>query len=91
MDQLVNPYRCCPECSSREYVFRGRKKLTADQGQPAAIETKYMCKECGRIAEGIYQERAFNRLPILADALLDAGCDAEDLLAHCRTSGLLGG
>ena len=38
-----------------------------------------------RIAEGIYGERAFDRLPILADALLDAGCDDEGLLAHCRS------
>jgi hypothetical protein len=40
-----------------------------------------------RIAEGIYEERAFDRLPILADALLDAGCDNEELLAHCRGAG----
>jgi hypothetical protein len=41
----------------------------------------------GRIADGIYEERAFDRLPILADALLDAGCDDEELLAHCRSAG----
>jgi hypothetical protein len=40
-----------------------------------------------RIAEGIYEERAFDRLPILADALLDAGCDHEELIAHCRGAG----
>jgi hypothetical protein len=40
-----------------------------------------------RIASGIYAERAFDRLPILADALLDAGCDNEDLIQHCRRPG----
>jgi hypothetical protein len=40
-----------------------------------------------RIAEGIYEERAFDRLPILADALLDAGCDNDDLIQHCRSAG----
>ena len=40
-----------------------------------------------RITEGIYEERAFDRLPILHDALLDAGCDNEDILAHCRSAG----
>jgi hypothetical protein len=40
-----------------------------------------------RIAQGIYDERAFNRLPILADALEDAGCDNADILKHCRQPG----
>jgi hypothetical protein len=39
-----------------------------------------------RIAEGVYEERAFDRLPILHDALLDAGCDNVDILAHCRSA-----
>jgi hypothetical protein len=39
------------------------------------------------IAARIYQERAFDRLPVLADALEDAGCADADLLAHCRGSG----
>jgi hypothetical protein len=40
-----------------------------------------------RIAQAIYEERAFDRLPILADALEDAGCDNADLLSHCRSGG----
>jgi hypothetical protein len=42
----------------------------------------------------IYQERQLPgdtlvtaRLAILADALLDAGCDDEELIAHCRSAG----
>jgi hypothetical protein len=40
------------------------------------------------LARGIYEEQAFDRLPILADALEDAGCANQDVLAHCRGSGL---
>jgi hypothetical protein len=40
-----------------------------------------------RLARSIYEERAFERLPILHDALLDAGCDDEALLGHCRAGG----
>jgi hypothetical protein len=39
------------------------------------------------LAQAIYDERAFDRLPILADALEDAGCDNADLLGHLRGSG----
>ncbi len=39
------------------------------------------------LATAIYADRAFDRLPILADALEDAGCDHADILNHCRGPG----
>jgi hypothetical protein len=38
-----------------------------------------------RIARAIYSERRFGDLPILADALEDAGCTDADFLSHCRS------
>jgi hypothetical protein len=36
------------------------------------------------LARGAYARREFGALPILADALQDAGCDSDDLLNHLR-------
>jgi hypothetical protein len=41
----------------------------------------------GRLATGIYEERRFTELPILADALEDAGCQETRLLEHLRGPG----
>ena len=32
----------------------------------------------------MYGSHEFGAMPILADALQDAGCDNDDILAHCR-------
>ena len=39
------------------------------------------------IARHIYDDRAFHDLPILADALEDAGCADAAILDHCRGPG----
>ena len=41
----------------------------------------------GRVARSIYDERAWDQMPVLGDALEDAGCANEDVLAHCRGPG----
>jgi hypothetical protein len=38
-----------------------------------------------RLARVIYDERRFETLPVLADALEDAGCSDVSLLQHCRS------
>jgi hypothetical protein len=37
-----------------------------------------------KIAQAIHDDRSFDRLPILADALEEAGCTNVDILNHCR-------
>lgn len=43
--------------------------------------------EVVKLATFIYEERAFDRLPILADALEEAGCHDHAILSHCRQPG----
>jgi hypothetical protein len=45
----------------------------------------WLTREVRAVADTIYAERAFDRLPRLADALEAAGCGSADLLEHCRS------
>jgi hypothetical protein len=55
--------------------------------RPVAVDPSWLTSEVRSLAEGIYEYRAFDQMPILADALQDAGCDNEDVLTHCRQPG----
>jgi hypothetical protein len=65
----------CRACAGRGYLLRASGWLAWNDGA--------VC----RIADGIWGDGGFQRLPILADALVDAGCDNEELIAHCRSAG----
>ena len=55
-----------------------------------AVDPKWLTWNGGTvpaIARRIYDQRRFEDMPILADALEDAGCDNQDILTHCRQSG----
>ncbi|HEX3149646.1 MAG TPA: hypothetical protein VHR66_16340 [Gemmataceae bacterium] len=55
--------------------------------RPVAFDPRWRTSDSVGVARGIYEDRAFERMPILADALMDAGCDDEQVLSHCRGEG----
>ncbi len=58
--------------------------------RPAIADPVWLAWEDGTVpalAQSIYDERAFDRLPILSDALEEAGCTNTDILGHCRQPG----
>jgi hypothetical protein len=54
---------------------------------PVQFDARWRTTNVMDLARTIYEERTFERLPILADALMDAGCADEQVLAHCRSEG----
>jgi hypothetical protein len=52
--------------------------------RPITFDPRWRTSTVVGLARSIYGENAFDRLPILADALEEAGCDDEHLLRHCR-------
>ena len=39
------------------------------------------------LANAIYEDFVFDRLPVLSDVLMDAGCGDENIIGHCRSDG----
>ncbi|OWK43797.1 hypothetical protein FRUB_03396 [Fimbriiglobus ruber] len=54
---------------------------------PAIANPSWLTTNVLDLAEAIYADGAYDRFPILADALQDAGCDDADILTHCHTNG----
>jgi hypothetical protein len=52
--------------------------------RPVAFDSAWRTSTAVSLARGMYESRDFGAMPILADALQDAGCDSEDVLDHCR-------
>jgi hypothetical protein len=60
------------------------REIFGNPFRPVAIAPEWLTSDVLALATGTYDERAFDRLPILADALQDAGCDSDDLMNHLR-------
>jgi hypothetical protein len=55
--------------------------------RPVVFSQEWRTDTAVALAKGMYESRVFSAMPILADALQDAGCDNEDILNHCRQPG----
>lgn len=51
---------------------------------PVALDPAWRTDTAVSLARGMYDSRDFTAMPILADALQDAGCEDEQVLNHCR-------
>jgi hypothetical protein len=76
-----------PGCAAQTALLR---EVFGNPFRPVAVDPYWLAWNDGtvvRLAQVVYEERAFDRLPILADALEEAGCDNTDILSHCRQPG----
>ncbi|MDB5310483.1 MAG: hypothetical protein JWO38_4685 [Gemmataceae bacterium] len=55
--------------------------------RPATIDPSWLTSTVTDLARQMYESRDFSPMPILADALQDAGCYHPDFLCHCRGPG----
>jgi hypothetical protein len=64
------------------------RDIVGNPFRPVAFAPAWRTEAVVALARGMYEGRDFAPMPVLADALDDAGCDHPDILAHCRTPGL---
>lgn len=68
----------------RKHIARLLHEIVGNPFRTIRFENSWRTPTAKSVAKAIFTERAFDRLPILADALLDADCDEEAVLRHCR-------
>jgi hypothetical protein len=75
--------------STEEYREHSRllRDIFGNPFRPVAIDPRWLTASVLDLARAIYDGRAFEHMPILADALMDAGCGNEDIINHCRGDG----
>ncbi|WP_246522752.1 hypothetical protein [Gemmata palustris] len=88
--QLENPGTAWNDAQTQRWEWQSLFATVREvlgESEPDANWRRWRTSDVLALAHGIYAERAFDRLPILADALQDAGCDDESVLWHCRRPG----
>ena len=55
--------------------------------EPVIFDPNWLTSDVVAMARGMFETNDFSAMPILADALQDAGCENEAILNHCRGDG----
>lgn len=63
------------------------REVIGNPFRPVRLDPAWLSSPVLALAGTMYDARDFASLPILADALEEAGCDQPDVLAHCRGPG----
>lgn len=63
------------------------REISGNPFRPLAADLTWFTPNVVGLAHSIYEARAFDRMPILAEALEEAGCTDADIVDHCRKPG----
>jgi hypothetical protein len=70
--------------AAEKLLARTLREVVGNPFKEPRFEPSWRTEAAVGLARGIFADRAWDRLPVLADALLDADCDEEQLLRHLR-------
>ena len=63
------------------------RDLFGNPFRPVPLDASWLTAIVVSLAESVYAGRSFEGMPILGDALEEAGCTNADILGHCRGPG----
>jgi hypothetical protein len=90
LDLLPRVRRLVPGPAGTAAQCRLLREIVGNPFRPVRVNPAWLCWGDGivrQLAWGVYEEGVFERLPILGDALEEAGCTDRSLLDHCREPG----
>jgi hypothetical protein len=64
------------------------REIVGNPFRPVTFSSEWRTDTVLSLARTMYDGRDFSAMPILADALQDAGCEVADILNHCRSGGV---
>lgn len=84
------------DCSAADTAKHGEstaqchllRDIIGNPFSPVALDPAWLAPAMVKLAQAIYDDRAFDRLADLADTLAEAGCDNQEILNHCRQPGI---
>jgi hypothetical protein len=90
--RLMYAAECATDAASDRALEAARqcvllRDILGNPFHPVVFDTDWRTTTVTALARQMYESRDFSSMPILADALQDAGCDNEEILNHCRGEG----
>ncbi len=87
-----DPYQPGVQSLNSWNAYEGQRRLNVawlrdifgNPFRPVVFEPAWQSDTALSLAKHLYESRDFSAMPILADALQDAGCEHADILTHCR-------
>lgn len=76
------------ELAEKEIQARLVREVFNNPFRQMIVERPWLTSTVTTLAAAIYNDRAFHQMPVVADALEDAGCTNEAILNHCRQPGV---
>jgi hypothetical protein len=84
----VEAARAAGEWEKEEIQCNLVREIFGNPFRPVSFNPAWRTDTALSLAHQMYESRDFGAMPILADAIQDAGCDSDDILNHCRDASL---